>query len=73
VRVKFLVDAVAKAGNVKGECDEGAAPKKFKAGQIVDMPETSARHWINRRKAEVYVEEPKPAAKPVVASGKKED
>lgn len=73
MRVKFLVDAVAKAGNVKGECDEGAKPEKFSKGQIVEMSEPSARHWINRRKAEIYVEEPKPAAKPVVNSGKKED
>lgn len=72
MRVKFLVDAVAKAGNVKGECDEGAAPQYFKAGQIVEMTEPSARHWINRRKAEIY-EEPKQVAKPAAPSGKKED
>lgn len=73
MRVKFLVDAVAKAGNVKGECDEGAKPQHFKKDQIVEMSEASARHWINRRKAEIYVEEQKPAVKPAVTSGKKED
>lgn len=72
MRVRFLAHAVAKAGNVKGECDKGAASEYFSAGQIVEMSEPSARHWINRRKAEIY-EEPKPAQRQTMPSGKKED
>lgn len=64
MRVKFLKDAVAKAGNVKGEMDRGAKVKTFKAGQVVDLSDASARHWINRRLAEEYVEEEKPAPRP---------
>lgn len=62
MRIRFVRDAVAKAGNVAGQLDKGAKVEKYTAGQIVDLPEPSARHWLNRQVAEPCLDEPKAAA-----------
>jgi hypothetical protein len=46
MRIKFLVDRTTKNGpNVGGKYPEG---EHFKAGQIYDLPDTSAEHWLKR-------------------------
>lgn len=45
-KIEFLVDYTVKD-------DEGA---KFKAGEVVDLPEPSANHFINRGVARIATE-----------------
>lgn len=46
MRVKFNLDRTTKDAN----------PQTFKAGEVYELPDASARHWINRGVAEEVVE-----------------
>lgn len=38
MKIKFTIDVTTRE----------ATPRRFTAGQVVDMDEASARHWFNR-------------------------
>ena len=56
-KIRFLEDREVKDGTGEGE--------KFKKGQIIDLPEPSCRHWLDRGVAErVLPPEPDPHPEP---------
>lgn len=52
MKVRFLKDVSYSGGGIPEDARE------FKAGQIADLPEASARHWTHRHLAETYIDDP---------------
>ncbi len=56
MKIKFLTDRQVVA--------QGKVVEKFKAGQVKELSDASAYHWLNRGVAEIYAKpvKPKPEA-----------
>ena len=55
MKIKFLGRRV-----VQDEHRHTARATVFEAGQVIDLPETSARRWIARGAAEPVIDKPEP-------------
>ena len=56
MKVKFLETYTVKA----------ADGRTFVAGEVYDLDDSSAKHFLNKRRCEVYVDPPAPVVEPVV-------
>ncbi len=62
MKIKFLVDRKVLDHNRK-------VVESFRAGQVKELSEASAHHWLNRNVAEIYVKPLKVVAKAEEADG----
>lgn len=54
MKIRFVEDRVVRAGDKIVE--------RFKAGQVVELSDASARHWLSRNAAEIFMGGKKAAA-----------